>query len=47
MNYRYWGGRRFHPYSIAVFGTDEATSSYMILFQTIKEYVFNVAGKLI
>ena len=41
------GSCRFHPYSIAVIGTDEAASSYMTLFQSIKECVFNITGKLI
>ena len=39
--------RRFHLYGIAVIGTDEAASSYMTLFQTIKECVLNVTDKLI
>ena len=41
------GSRRFHLYDIAVIGTDEAASSYITLFQTIKECVFNVTSKLI
>jgi hypothetical protein len=41
------GNRRFHPYGIAIIGTDEAASSYITLFQTIKECVFNVTGKVI
>ena len=39
--------RRFHPYGIAVIGTNETASSYITLFQTIKECVFSVTGKLI
>ncbi|CAF1550482.1 unnamed protein product, partial [Rotaria sordida] len=38
------GNRRFFPYGIAVIGTDEAASSYITLFQTVKECVFNVTG---
>jgi hypothetical protein len=41
------GNRRFHPYGIAVIGSDEAASSYITLFQTIKECVFNVTGKIV
>ena len=39
--------RRFHPYGIAVIGTNETASSYITLYQTIKECVFNVTDKLI
>ena len=39
--------RRFHPYGIAVIGTDEVASSYITLFQAIEECVFNVTDKLI
>ncbi|CAF4273112.1 unnamed protein product, partial [Rotaria sordida] len=38
------GNRRFHPYVIALIGTDEAASGYITLFQTINKYVFNAAG---
>jgi hypothetical protein len=41
------GNRHFYPYGVAVIGTDEAASSYITLFQTIKEWVFNVTGKII
>ncbi|CAF4881795.1 unnamed protein product [Rotaria sp. Silwood1] len=38
------GNRPFFPYGIAIIGTDEAASSYITLFQTVKECVFNVTG---
>lgn len=33
------GNRRFHPFGIGVIGNDEAVSSYITLFQTIKECI--------
>ncbi len=41
------GNRRFHPYGMATIRTDEGASSYITLFQTIKECVYNVTSKII
>jgi hypothetical protein len=41
------GNRRFHPFGIAVIGSDEAVSSYITLFQTIKECILNLPGEIL
>ena len=38
--------RRFYPCGIASVGTDEATSSYIVLFKTIKQTVLDITGKI-
>jgi hypothetical protein len=41
------GNRRFHPYGVAVIGSDEAASSYITVFQAIKECVLNLTGEIL